>query len=123
MWSACILAVVLAAHVNVIGTAANRAPIQRPPSDVEPYCPSDDPVQPHLGMVYPTDPNDSLVTVNLPELPLGRAVALDGTYVTVLNGAGPNAPSTSYCGDFMYEPTSTHFAEVNTYYHATKFLG
>jgi hypothetical protein len=123
MWSACILAVALAAHASVSGVARDPAPIHPPSADVEPYCPSDEPSQPHLGYVYPVDPNGSLITVDLPELTLGRAVALDGGYVTVLNGSGPNAPSTSYCGDFLYAPSDTHFAEVNTYYHATKFLG
>ncbi|MFU8862215.1 MAG: M36 family metallopeptidase, partial [Cyclonatronaceae bacterium] len=70
------------------------------------------------GNIYPTHPDISSVTTeNLYRL--DGDGTLSGSYVSVENDAGTNAFSANH--NFQYNTTSTHFDEVNVYYHVDDF--
>lgn len=70
------------------------------------------------GKVYPTTPNRSSVTTeNLNYL--DGSGYLRGTYANILNEQTSRAYSSN--NSFQYDPSNTHFDEVNLYEHITKF--
>lgn len=70
------------------------------------------------GNVYPTHPDISSVTTeNL--FRLDGDGTLSGTYVQVVNDVAANAFSSNH--NFQYTTASTHFDEVNVYYHVDDF--
>lgn len=70
------------------------------------------------GNVYPTHPGLSSVTTE-DLFRLTGDGTLTGTYVTVENDEAPNAFSANH--NFQYSTSSTHFDEVNLYYHVDNF--
>ena len=75
------------------------------------------------GRVYKKHPDLSSSTYeSLPRLkdPIDGIVwTLNGSYAAVRNEAGDEARSSN--GNFYYQPTDPHFAEVNLYYHVDRF--
>ncbi len=70
------------------------------------------------GNVYPTHPGLSSVTTESVYRLNGNGY-LEGTYVDVENDETSNAFSANH--DFQYSTSSTHFDEVNLYYHVDDF--
>lgn len=67
------------------------------------------------GSVYPRSPVEDSSTLVVPLARLCDPFALKGEHVTVSNDDRPEAREED--GEFIYDPSDTHFDEVMAYYH------
>ena len=89
---------------------------------VEPLLVSRDAAATGYGYAYPEHPDLGNYTVKaLPRLdsPFGSVWRLRGSFARVENDAASDAANTN--GNFYYSTSSTHFQEVNLYYHVDRF--